>query len=199
MSIVISDFGERTILVPVIGTTELIMDRFSEEAAAEIEAAQNRKAKSQTQVKPRVVYERSIYRNEEGQPIIPALNIHSCLYDGARLVKSVSMVSTTQVIFVTEPAIVEGEHYMRRDRIGTNSGGAQLAYRAGFPKWKAVFQIGFLESQISEDQVLNVVQAGGKAGICAWRATPKKGRPGWAGRFRVDIERMERWATKLRS
>lgn len=188
-------------LVPIIGTSPLLVHNFSEKSKRQmLDAQQGRKGVKQAR-NPEDEYQASFYRiAREGQPDgygVPAVAFKQATISAARFYKSVRMSELKQALFFRgiltkgDPQqLVEicGEPEMREDvvRLSGPSRSADLRYRAEFREWSATLEVEYVESLLAKDSVLSLLDAGGLGvGVCEWR--PEKG--GDFGRFQIDPDR----------
>jgi len=193
-TIEIDRIAAETIAVPIIGTSPLIVHRWSEKAKRQmLDAMQGRKTPKESK-NPEAEYEASIYRLKDGTPGFPTLAFKDATVGGARFYgKDVSMTALKQFLFFRgEPgndgkllARIEGECTMREDpvRIGK---GADMRYRGEFLEWRAVLEVTYVTSALTRGSVLSLIDAGGMGvGVGEWR--PEKN--GGNGTYRVDPTR----------
>lgn len=196
-AIAIQRIGRRRILVPIVGTTPLIVHRWSDKAKRQmLDAQQGRKA-VKTVRDPEADYRDSLYLLPGGRYGFPALGFKAATIGGCRFFdKSVTMASTRQFMFFTgEMAAdqsgllveIEGTPSMREDmvRIGT---GTDLRYRGEFLEWKAVLDITYVPTALSQESVLALIEAGGMGvGVGEWR--PEKS--GMFGTYQLGADVAE--------
>jgi hypothetical protein len=193
-NIEISTIAAQTVRVPIIGTMPLIVHRFADKAKRQmLDAQQGRKSPKEVR-DPRADYEASLYRTKEGYGF-PVTAFKAATVGAARFYgKDVSMTHLRQFIFMhgvlTEhdpQALVEivGTPRMREDvvRLAGPSRSADLRYRAEFPEWSAVLDVTYVQSCISLNSVLSVIDAGGMGiGVGEWRPEKK----GEFGTYKID-------------
>jgi len=189
-------------LVPVIGTTPLIMHNFSDKSKRQMLEAQQGKRNIKEHRDPEAEYEAAFYRlaHEDGPDTygMPAVAFKAATIGGARFYgKAIKMTEIRQFVFVkgvftkADPQSlipVTGEPQMREDivRLGGMSRSADLRYRPMFPDWSAVLEVHFAASSLSQDSVLSLIEAGGLGvGVGEWR--PEK--DGDFGTYVLDPER----------
>lgn len=190
----------KTITVPIVGITPLIMHKFSTKSVqqlkeiGEIESGMKQGGKKKNIANPEVDYLNSIYYFADGKRCgMPAIALKSAMvYAGYQIFKR-PQTQTRAAIFVcpdeteTGDGLVEvfGEHRNREDmvRVGTINKVASPRYRAEFPEWKMNVTIQFFADVISEEEVYKLISAAGLAsGLGEWR--PQKG--GQMGMWRID-------------
>lgn len=180
--------GITTMIVPIRGTSPLLVHRFSEKAKRQmLDAQQGRKNKKETR-DPEADYEASFYRfddpvtGEKGYGF-PVIAFKAATISAARLFdKSVTMVGLRQQLFFSgiigddgqQLAIIEGEPVMREDVVRVGMGGTDLRYRPMFAEWSTRLEVKFVASVISAGSVLSLIDAGGlTVGVGEWRPEKK--------------------------
>lgn len=189
ISITIPAIDIREIELSLVGTSELIMHRFSEKMKGEIEKAQTGspgKVSGRAPRNPQEEYEDSFYRDQAGHPCMPASAFKKAAVSAvSSLNKTFSKVVARQALHIVGDWVqIESkvEPYMRTDTVRLARGIGSLRYRPGFTEWSAKVRISYNASVISPEQIGNLFNLAGFAvGIGEWR--PEKG--GAFGRFRV--------------
>ncbi|WP_100813923.1 hypothetical protein [Microbacterium lacus] len=199
-AIQIDRIGTETLLVPIVGTSPLIVHNFSEKSKRQMLEAQQGKKKLKAIRDPEAEYEAAFYRiadptSGEEKFGFPVTAFKAATTGAARFYdKSVSMTALRQFIFMrgiltdADPQqLVEiiGEPRMREDvvRLGGPSRSADLRYRPEFPSWRAQLEVTYITSSISRQSVLSLIDAGGLGiGVGEWR--PEK--RGEFGTYAVD-------------
>lgn len=200
--ITISKIGTETLLVPILGTSPLIVHKFSEKSKRQmLDAMQGRKAPKEPK-DPEREFRDAAYRLDDGGYGFPAIALKSATVSAARFFdKSVTMVGLRQTIFVGgEFSKAEGqmmlrivgpdgkpiEPEMREDVVRVGNGGTDLRYRPAFNEWSVVAPITYVKSMLTRDSVLSLVEAGGLGvGIGEWRPEKK----GDCGTYIIDQTR----------
>lgn len=196
-TIQINQIGAETILVPIVGTTPLIMHNWSEKAKRQmLDAMQGRKTPKEIR-DPQSDYEASFYRlyRENGGDAygFPATAFKKATVGAARFFdKSVSMTAVRQMMFFRgemtkadrqELIEIVGQPEMREDMVRVGNGGTDLRYRPMFVEWSATLRITYVKSGIDCSSVLSLVDAGGLGvGVGEWR--PEKS--GSFGTYAID-------------
>jgi hypothetical protein len=190
----ISRIAAETIQVPIIGTTPLIVHRFSEKAKRQmLDAMQGRKSPKQAK-DPEAEYEAAFYRLDDGQPGMLAGAFKDATIGGARFYHAVKMTELKAFLrFIGEMGNdgrlmvpIEGEPRMREDVVRVNRGGTDLRYRPEFPEWSTTLSVVYPTSVLTRDSVLSLIDAGGLGiGVGEWR--PEKG--GEFGTYQIDESR----------
>ena len=187
--------GEETIRVPIIGTTPLIVHRFSEKNKRKmLDGMQGKKTPKQNK-DPQAEYEAALYRLGDGRFGLPAAAFKQATVGAARFYgKDVTMTSLKQFVFVRGEfgsdgrslVAINGKPKMREDPVKLGRSGADLRYRPEFWPWSAVLEVTFFPSVIARGSVLALIDAGGLGvGVGEWR--PEK--DGEFGCYRIDTKR----------
>lgn len=200
--IVISKIGTETLLVPILGTSPLIVHKFSEKSKRQM-LDNMRGVKTPKQPKdPDAEYEAAAYKLDDGQYGFPSIALKSATVSAARFFdKSVTMVGLRQTIFIrgefskvenqdmlriTAPDGSPTNPVMREDVVRVGQGGTDLRYRPMFTEWAAVAEVTYVRSMLTRDSVLSLIEAGGLGvGIGEWRPEKK----GDMGTFVIDQSR----------
>ena len=200
--ITIDKIDTETLLIPIVGTSPLIVHNFSEKSKRQMLEAQQGK-KSVKQVRdPEAEYRASFYRltREDGSEVFgfPVTAFKAATIGAARFYgKSVRMTELRQFLFFkgllspSDPQqLVEivGEPHMREDvvRLSGPSRSADLRYRPEFWPWSASLEVTYVKTSLSRDSVLSLVDAGGLGvGVGEWR--PEK--RGEFGTYKIDVDK----------
>jgi hypothetical protein len=199
--LVIDKIGVGKMVVPIVGTTPLIVHNFSEKSKRQMLDAQQGKKNVKVNRDPQAEYEAAFYRihDEDGADRygVPAVAFKQATISAARFYKSVRMSELKQALFFrgiltkADPqqlVEIHGVPQMREDvvRLGGVSRSADLRFRPEFLEWSATITVEYVTSLLSKDSVLSLIDAGGLGvGVCEWR--PEKG--GDFGRYQIDPER----------
>ncbi len=184
-----------TIQVPIIGTSPLIVHRFSEKAKKQmLDATQGRRT-PKTAKDPEAEYEAAFHYLKDGRPGFPAIGFKQATVGAARFYgKDVPMTGLRQSLFFKgEPGAdghqmvaIEGEPHMREDVVTVGRGGTDLRYRPEFSEWRADLVITYTTASLTRGSVLSLVDAGGMGvGVGEWRPQ----RNGDFGTYQVDETR----------
>jgi hypothetical protein len=188
-----------TLIVPIIGTSPLLIHRFSEKAKRQmLDAMQGRKTPKQPK-DPEAEYEAAFYRTiaEEGEEErfgMPVIAFKAATIGGARFFAGVTMTLLRQVMFFRgevgvdgqQLAIIDGIPKMREDVVRVGNGGTDLRYRPEFPEWRTELRVTYVTSQLTQASVLSLIDAGGMGvGVGEWRPEKK----GDMGTYMIDQER----------
>lgn len=189
----IDRIAAETIRVPIVGTTPLIQQRFSEKAKRQLlDNMQGRKSPKQPR-DPQADYEAAFYRLKDGTFGHPVTAFKDATVGAARFYprNSVTMTGLRQSVFFRgEPGTdglslirIIGEPTMREDVVRVNRGGTDLRYRPQFTEWATTLEVTYVTLLLTRDSVLSLIDAGGMGiGVGEWR--PERG--GDFGTFRID-------------
>ncbi len=191
----------KTVRVKIVGKTPLICHNFSEKAKKQMREIAAKTPNSKVK-KPRDFdhikeeYESSVYRTKSGYLGFPASNFKNAMVRAAKNIGlSMTDVKTLIWVFPDEDDLVylringkklkgmEGCQ-MRQDWVRLQRGGADLRYRAMFPKWEAELTIQYDADALTPESVLSLVRRAGLGGIGEWRPTSPK-NPGDFGMFDI--------------
>jgi hypothetical protein len=191
----ISQIQAETLSIPIVGTSPLIMHRFSEKAKRQmLDNMQGRKTPKQAK-DPEAEYEAAFYRHKDGTPGVPVIAFKAATIGAARYYgKSVSMTALRQYLFLRGEVGVDGqmlcrlagEPRMREDVVKVGMNGTDLRYRPEFPEWSTVLEVTYVTSALTRSSVLSLIDAGGMGvGVGEWRPEKK----GDFGTYRIDPTR----------
>lgn len=192
----IDKVAAETIKVPILGTSPLIVHRFSEKAKRQmLDNMQGRKTPKEVK-DPQAEYEAAFYRLKDGRYGAPATAFKQATVGGARFYgrNQVTMTGLKAFIFFHgEPGTdslalvaIDGEPHMREDVVRVGRGGTDLRYRPEFPEWSTTLEITYVTSALTRSSVLSLIDAGGMGiGVGEWR--PEK--DGDFGTYRIDPSR----------
>lgn len=192
----IDQIAAETLAVPILGTTPLIVHRFSEKAKRQmLDAMQGRKTPKESK-NPEAEYESAFYRLKDGRYGFPVGAFKQATVGAARFYprNAVTMTALKQFMFIRGEvgtdgiglAHIDGEPRMREDVVRVGRGGTDLRYRPEFPEWSTTLEVTYVTSALTRNSVLSLIDAGGMGvGVGEWR--PEK--DGDFGTFRVDPTR----------
>jgi len=195
-TIQIDKIDAETMLVPVLGTSPLIVHRFSEKAKKQmLDAMQGRQTPKEAK-DPEAEYQAAFYRlKDDGGYGFPSTAFKQATVGGARFYgKKLTMTALKQYLFFRgEPGEdgqslvrIEGAPHMREDVVRIGRGGTSLAYRPEFSEWQTTLTVIYVKSALTRNSVLSLIDAGGMGvGIGEWRPE----RDGDFGTYRVDPSR----------
>lgn len=191
----IDKIAAETMIVPILGTAPLIVNRFSEKAKRQmLDNMQGRKSPKEPK-NPEAEYEASFYRMKDGGYGVPVIAFKAAMIGAARFYgKNVTMTALKQFVFFRGElgddgrsfARLTGEPRMREDVVKLGRNGTDLRYRPEFLEWSTTIEVTYVTSALTRDSVLSLIDAGGMGiGVGEWR--PEK--DGDFGTFRIDQSR----------
>jgi hypothetical protein len=194
-AIQIDRIAAETLRVPIVGTTPLIVHRFSEKAKRKmLDAMQGKKSPKESK-DPQAEYEAAFYRFEDGGYGFPVVAFKAATIGAARFYdKSVTMTLLKQCMFLRGEngldgqamARIIGEPRMREDVVTVGRAGTDLRYRPEFIEWETTLDVVYVTSMLTRSSVLSLIDAGGMGvGVGEWR--PEKS--GTNGTYRIDTTR----------
>lgn len=193
-TIEIHQIAAETLLVPIVGTTPLIVHRFSEKAKRQmLDNMQGRKSPKQAK-DPQAEYEAAFYRLGDGGYGFPSLAFKAATVGGARFYSGVTMTALKQFMYLRGEVgddgraltRIEGDPIMREDVVTVGRNGSDLRYRPQFSEWRATLEVTYVTSALTRGSILSLIDAGGMGvGVGEWR--PEK--DGDFGTYRVDPAR----------
>lgn len=200
-TIVIQRIKPKIIEVEIVGTSPLVVCRWSEKAKREILDKQMKKAKQAKEARsPEDEYKAALYVDvKEGWTGVPAVGMKGALVNACRAVDGLPMTVAKRVFFVvgqgkTADGVdiirINGKHHMWENPVRIDNGKtASLAFRPRYEEWSMKFMIEMLSNMISPEQVVNLVElAGFIEGLCEWRPGAPKSNTGSFGRFKLKRE-----------
>lgn len=179
-SIRLQPIERRTAHVEIVGTSPLIVHRWTEKAKEMmLDSQQGRKSPKQPK-NPVADYEGSMYRFVDGGHGFPTLGFKAATVTGAGRTygKSVKMTELRIALSFIVDGVgvggdaltrITGEPSMREDMVRVGMGTADLRYRAQYVDWGAVLTIEYMPHLIDMDTVVALVMAGGNNGVGEWR------------------------------
>jgi hypothetical protein len=193
--IAISEIAVERLEVPIIGTSPLVVHRFSEKAKRiMLDAMQGRKSPKENK-DPQAEYEAAFYRFHDGGYGFPVVGFKAATVDASRFYgKDVTKVGLRQFVFLRgevgvdgqQLARITGEPRIREDVVRVGRGGADLRYRPEFPEWSTTLTVLYVTSALTRDSVLSLIDAAGMGvGVGEWR--PEKN--GDFGTYQIDQAR----------
>lgn len=195
-AIEIDRIAAETLAVPILGTTPLVVRRFSEKAKRIMLDAMTGKKTPKEIKDPDAEYEAAFYRLKDDTYGFPVIAFKQATVGGARFYpkNAVTMTALKQFMFFRGEsgadglslARIEGEPRMREDMVRVGRGGADLRYRPEFTEWSTILEVTYVTSALTRGSVLSLIDAGGMGvGVGEWR--PEKN--GDFGTYRVDPTR----------
>lgn len=180
--------------IPIMGTSPLIVNRWSEKAKAMMLEAQQTTARPKKSPKDPVAnFEASQYRfgDDDDRHGFPATGFKAAIVHAARLFDGITQVQIKQTVLVEGEGreqlvpIEFGELTMREDTPRNASGVADLRYRAQYHPWSTTLRVRTIAGQIDEGSLIALVDAAGIGGVGEWRPTSPKSATGTYGTFEV--------------
>lgn len=192
-SVEIKEFDIKQVVIPVVGISPLITNKFSNKAMQIILDTQMGKPKNKKHdIKdPNADYENAKHISSEGWEGFPASGFKAAIIRAAKMIGMV-MKDTQTAFFVkaddeeTQLVRIYGDSRMRQDMVRVGMGSADVRFRPEYPTWEANLTIEFNEGVLSLDQIYQLVKAAGYGcGIGEMR--PEKGKFNY-GRFALAQE-----------
>ena len=183
VGISIPQIAIQRLMVKIVGDSPLITHAWAEKAIRQIKDKQAKKATKGKEARdPEADYQAAFYRTDGGVPAMPSVAFKSAAVSACR---DLDMKMTeARGRFHVEGELIEiiGEPRMREDMVRVGMGTADIRYRPEFVKWSAILPITYNSTQISPEQIINLLNvAGFGVGVGEWR--PEKN--GQYGRFHV--------------
>jgi hypothetical protein len=192
-AIVLDRLAAETVLIPILGTSPLIVHRFGEKAKRTmLDAMQGRKTPKEPK-NPEAEADAAFYRLIDGTPGFPAIAFKSATIGAARFYKQLTMTELRQYFYVHGEAgqggellvRIEGEPRVREDVVRVQRG-TDLRYRPEFLAWRTTLRVTYITSSITRTSLLSLIDAGGMGvGVGEWRPEKK----GMNGTYRIDPDR----------
>jgi len=187
---------QKTICIELEGVTPLIVHAWSEKAKRQMLNKQMKKAAAKKEAKnPEEDYEQSLYKFKYGSGYgFPAPGFKAAIVGACRLFDGLPMTQAKLMFFIEadgegtrqeQLVRIHGEPEIREDMVRLEKGVADIRYRGMFRDWSADLTITFNTSNISPEQLVNLVDAAGLGGIGEWRPSAPKSSTGDFGRFKV--------------
>lgn len=180
----------REVSIKIKGLSPIIMHRFSEIQKKQMLDSMMKVAQQKKKKDPEKEYEEAKYFTADGKPAIPVIAFKKAMIRASKSL-GLKMTDARTSFFVLgeyseqagcEVVEVKGQFSMREDIVRVAKGGTDLRYRPQLNNWTASIRIGYNNSQISFDQLVNMLNlAGYGIGIGDWR--PEK--DGSFGRFTI--------------
>lgn len=194
--VVIDRILSETIRVPIIGTSPLIVHRFSEKAKRQmLDNMQGRKTPKENK-DPNAEYDGAFYKFKDGTYGFPVTAFKLATIGAARFYprNAVTMTALKQFLFIRgEQGVdgvglcrIDGEPIMREDVVTVGRGGTDLRYRPMFTEWSTSLDVTYVTSALTRNSILSLIDAGGMGvGVGEWRPE----RSGDFGTYMIDPKR----------
>lgn len=181
-----------TFVIPIRGTSPLIVNRWSEKAKEMMLQAQQTKARTKKDPKDPVAnFQASRYLLDDGRDGFPSTGFKASIVHATRLFDGITQVLVKQTVLVTGEGSQQlvvldyGNIKMREDTVRNASGVADLRYRAEYWPWSAELHVRTIGGQFDRDSIMSLVDAAGIGGVGEWRPTSPKSATGTYGTFEV--------------
>lgn len=192
----IDEIPAQTLQIPIIGTSPLIVHRFSEKAKRQMLENMQGVKRPKEHKDPQAEYEAAMYRLKDPEGYgFPAIAFKSSTVSGCRFYgNKVTMTAMRQFIFFSGEfgpdgqmmCRIEGEPHMREDVVTVGNNGHDLRYRPEFTEWSTLLTVTFVTSALTQGSLLSLIDAGGMGvGVGEWRPEKK----GEFGTYRIDQAR----------
>lgn len=176
--LLIPQLNTTNVVFRIVGASELICHRWSEKAKQMMLDKQMKKAATAKEAKdPEQDYQDSLYvlpewqQDETGHVYgFPATAFKSAMVRAGTYL-DMKMTFLKGALHVDGEFVpIQGEPHMREDMVRLNGMTADIRYRGAFMPWQADVPITFNSSNLSYEQVANLLQqAGFSVGIGEWR------------------------------
>lgn len=189
----------RTLLVPIIGDSPLIVHAWSKKAKEQMLAKQTKKASAGRAAKdPWQDFCESLYwlngipdkptpaDVEGGRFGFPSTGFKNAAVTACTSISSITKVAARQAFHVEGEFVqIDGVPAMREDVARVGMGTADLRYRGEFSPWSATLKVRYNAAVLSDAQVVTLFNTAGFAvGVGDWRPE----RDGPFGRFHVATQ-----------
>lgn len=183
----------RTVQIPIVGTTPLIMHKWSEKAIQMIKDKQGKKASGPKAAKdPEAEYNGARYVSVDGWDGVQAVAFKAAMVGACRQTdKAISMTLAQRLFFIVADGVddrdnglirIIGEPKMHEAMVRVGMGVADIRYRPIYSPWSATLTVRFNAGMISDEQLFNLVQlAGLSEGVGEWRPSAPKSATGTYG------------------
>lgn len=181
------------IICHLLGTTSMIMNRFSRKAREQILFPKGRpnaaEKKENLKHDPLFEYRDSVYLNHnENEPAlvhVPADAFSKAMAAAALRMPGASKAEILQLVSISSRQVnLFGEPRLTMDMVRSSDMAKtpDVRTRAAFPEWACQIEIEFVSTLLKQNQIINLLAAAGMiVGIGDWR--PQKG--GAFGKFRI--------------
>jgi len=197
-NIEIKSLDRQTIVVDIIGTSPLIVHKFSEKSRKQMLAKQMKETFVREAKNPEQDFRDALYildadpkdKKSKERYGFPVDGLKQAMVRGAKALGMV-MTDARGAFFVEgeyaagegrDMIEIQGTPEMREDVVRLETGVADIRFRPQFTHWKSRITISFNGATIGKEQLLNMLNtAGFSVGIGEWRPE----RNGTMGRFQV--------------
>ncbi len=163
----------KLITITIQGSSPLICNRFTEQAAETATAGSRSSAMGKDHGSPKEQAELKLYKGENGKFVIPQPNIFRCIIDGGRFFKTgKSLITSSKSSLI--PACVQvlgiefeikskdGWRVDERAIVNPSTRGRRLCYRPRFDDWQLTFDAEVDPEMITTKLFREIVDAAGK-------------------------------------
>jgi hypothetical protein len=178
----------QTVDVYVVGTSPLVMNRWSEKAKTMMRNKQQGVAQQKREHKnPEEDFENAIHKMPDGRIGFPTIGFKAAAVTACTSAGGVKKTQARQAFHINGDLaeIVGSEPEMREDMVRLHGMTADMRYRPQFSPWFTRLSISYNTRALSLAEIVNLLNlAGFGVGVGEWR--PEK--DGGMGRFRVATE-----------
>ena len=168
----------------LVGTSPLIVHKWSEKAKRQMLDKQMKKASQGKEAKdPEQDYREALYIRPDGSYGFPAVGFKAAAVRAGTYC-DMKMVFLRGAFHVEGDLVrIDGEPRPREDMVRVGMGTADIRYRPEFPEWSTELEVTYNSRALAVEQIVNLFEVAGFAvGVGEWR--PEK--DGQFGRFSVD-------------
>lgn len=191
-SISLAALRTETIRIPIVGTSPLIVHKWSEKAKRQMLDAQQGRKMPKEKRDSVADYEASMYRMPNGYGF-PAVAFKAATVDGGYQLGAAKKTELRAWLFFQgemhpefdeqQLVPIEGTPRMREDVVTVGVKGTDLRYRGEFTEWRSVLTVRYMANRLDAESVVSLVNAGGLTiGVGEWRPA----RDGDFGMYQVD-------------
>jgi hypothetical protein len=179
------------IIISIEGQTPLIPHKWSEKAKRLMLDKQQGKALANKAPKsPEQEAHDATYWLHDGRPGMPARAFKAAIADAARHFDGIAIVTVKQAVFVVgeghdQLVPIDGDISMREDMPRNANGVTDMRYRHQIFPWAADLEIEYVESALTPNALVALVDAAGLGGVGDWRPSAPKSKSGTFGRWQV--------------
>jgi hypothetical protein len=164
----------RSLLIRIIGDSELICHNWSQKAIQEMLSKQMGVATAGKEPKnPDRDYHDSFYPYPGGGYGFPAIAFKNAAVTACTsLGKAVTKVQARQAFHVVGELVkLKGEPRCRQDMVRVGMGTADIRYRGAFPQWETEVTVRYNARVLTDEQIVNLFNTAGFAvGVGEWRS-----------------------------
>lgn len=192
----------QVLVVPVVGTTPLIMHRWSEKAIAmmrETQMGSAVKPKKAPKTPEQDAHDATYWIVDGEVPGFPATAFKAAMVGACRSFdKTITMVGAKTMFHIHGEGpeqlvpLLGSQWSMREDTPRNSNGQPDLRYRNQFWPWSVELHVEFAPSRIDAGSVIALIDEAGRGGVGDWRPSAPKSSTGTYGQFRVDDSKQVR-------